>query len=88
MQTNGILAEAKRFNRINGMLRVVMYISMLFSLLGSFAQTPNNALLYALSFIACGELVALALLHIRFQTDVAKRRLPQFNKKGAAYDEN
>lgn len=88
MQTNGILAEAKRFNRINGILRAVMYISMIVSLLGSFAQTPHNALLYALSFIACGELITLALLHIQFQTNVAKRRLPQFNKKGAAYDEN
>ena len=88
MQTNGILAEAKRFNRINGIMRAVMYVSMLFSLLGSFAQTPNNTLLYTLAFIAGGELIALALLHIRFQTTVAMRRLPQFNKKGAAYDEN
>lgn len=86
MLTNGILVEAKKFNRLNGIVRLVLFIWFGFCLLGIFSNTANNAALYAMSATCAIGLFVLALLHIQFQSKIAKRRLPQFNKKGAYYD--
>ena len=53
-----------------------------------YADVANNLISYGACFIAAAELFVLALLHISFQSRIAKRPLPQFNKKGAGYDEN
>ncbi len=88
MQTNGILAEAKRFNRINRAVRTVMLITMLGCLALSYSESIKSPTLIVCAVVAGAELVLLALMHIRFQVNSAKHKLPQFNKKGAAYDEN
>ena len=51
------------------------------------SDNKPNSFYYGLAVIAAAELFALTLLNIMFQSNVAKRRLPQFNKKGAAYDQ-
>ena len=87
MQTNGILIEAKRFNVINNIVRIITFITLGLFLPIILDGTWGSGGFYALSGVAAAELFVLALLHIRFQSRVALRRLPQFNKKGAAYDE-
>ena len=86
MQSNGILVEARRFNIINFLMRTVMIITHIFLLLMVFRVTPNNGFYYMLSGVSAIELFILAVMHIIFQSNVAKRRLPQFNKEGATYD--
>lgn len=88
MLTNGLLVEAKKFNVPNGILRGVMFATMLCFIPIIINGTWGVAGYYALSAVAAAELFALALMHIFFQTKVAQRKIPQFNKKGAAYDEN
>lgn len=87
MLTNGILVEAKRFNRLNAVLRGVLYALMVLCLLTGLDGTAKGASLYGLSIMAGVGLTVLSLAHILFQTRIAHRRPPQFNKKGAVYDE-
>ena len=86
MQSNGILVEARRFNTINFLMRTVMIITHIFLMAMVFRVTPNNEFYYMLAGISAAELFILALMHIIFQSNIAKRRLPQFNKEGATYD--
>lgn len=87
MQQNGILAEAKSFRVINGIYRVLMYIAVFICILVISADTAAKSLYFALAAVNAAAMFGLALLHIFFQKKVAMRRPPQFNKKGAAYDE-
>ena len=86
MLSNGILVEAKKFNRINGIVRLVLFIWMGFCFSGIFSSSAAFSLMYGQSVACAIGLFVLALLHIYFQSNIAKRRLPQFNKKGAYYD--
>ena len=102
MQSNGILVEAKKFNIINFIMRVSIIITSLIFLaaildenmnVGFFKGLPfalsgpqSSAFYYLLAAVSAAELFALVLMHIIFQSNIAKRRLPQFNKRGAAYD--
>ena len=86
MQSNGILVEARKFNIINFLMRTVMIITHIFLILMVFRVTPSNEFYYMLSGVSATELFILAIMHIIFQSSVAKRRLPQFNKEGATYD--
>ena len=88
MQTNGILVEAKRFNIPNTFLRVALYVLFLAMIWLVYQGTMGSVGCYLLAALEATGLFALALMHILFQTRIASRRLPQFNKKGAAYDEN
>ena len=88
MQQNGILAEAKRFKIINGLYRASIYIMVLVNIGAIFTDTAAKEIYYLLSVVAAVQLFGLALMHIFFQSKVAMRKLPQFNKKGALYDEN
>ena len=54
----------------------------------AFFDLPSKTLYYALSGCVMAEMIGMCIPHIRFQTEIAKRRPPQFNKKGARYDEN
>ncbi len=87
MQSNGILVEAKKFNRINTLMRAVTFLTLISFIPVIVSDNKPNSFYYGLAVIAAAELFALTLLNIMFQSNVAKRRLPQFNKKGAAYDQ-
>ena len=69
-------------------LKILMYVSLALGAILVYADVANNLISYGACFIAAAELFVLALLHISFQSRIAKRPLPQFNKKGAGYDEN
>lgn len=86
MQANGILVEAKKFNKLNALMRGIMFITLVIFIFVMIAGSVSSGVYYLLSAIEAVELFVLALMQINFQTNVAKRRLPQFNKKGAAYD--
>lgn len=88
MQTNGILVEAKRFNIINTIVRTILYITLFSMIPVIIGGSLGSVGCYILAAIEAAGLFVLALMHILFQTRIASRRLPQFNKKGAAYDEN
>ena len=87
MLKSGILTEAKKLLKPLKIFRAVIYLTTLLYFAVVYFDLPNNYLYYGLSVTAMAELFALAMIHIRFQVTVAKRRPPQFNKKGAAYDE-
>ena len=88
MQQNGILAEAKGFRLKNTVYRLIFFVVTAMSLTTIISDTAAKELYFIYSAVLAVMLFGLALLHIFFQTKVALRRLPQFNKKGAAYDEN
>lgn len=83
-----IVQEAKGF--LSGVLwlKIPMYLTLAAGALVVYLDLANSMITYGMCILCAAELFGLALLHIRFQTQVAKRPLPQFNKKGAQYDEN
>ena len=83
-----VITEAKSFLRKVVWLKLIMYLSIAIGALIVYIDPAYNAVSYGACFVAAAELFGLALFHIHFQTNVAKRPLPQFNKKGARYDEN
>ncbi len=87
MQSNGILIEAKKFKRINTVMRTVMFLTLAAFVPFIVSNNQSSIFYYGLAAVAAAELFALTILHIIFQSSVARRRLPQFNKKGAAYDQ-
>lgn len=80
--------EGKKF--LNGViwLKIVMYITLVIGAMIAYADLANRFITYGMCIVCAAELFGLAVFHIYFQTQVAKRPLPQFNKKGARYDEN
>ena len=83
-----VITEAKSFLRKVVWLKLAMYLSIAIGAMIVYIDPAYNAVSYGACFVAAAELFGLALFHIHFQTNVAKRPLPQFNKKGARYDEN
>ena len=83
-----MVQEAKSFLRNTIWLKIVNYLSLVLGVLLVYKDAGNNLISYGACFLAAAELFGLAIYHIRFQTEIAKRPLPQFNKKGARYDEN
>ena len=83
-----IVQDAGRFLNNVRWLKILMYVSLALGAILVYADVANNLISYGACFIAAAELFVLALLHISFQSRIAKRPLPQFNKKGAGYDEN
>lgn len=82
-----ISEEARLFlNRVLW-LKIIMYLTLVAGALVVAFNRVNNILSYAVCIVAAVELIGLALFHISFQSGIAKRPLPQFNKKGAFYDE-
>ena len=88
MQSNGILVEAKRFNIINFIMRAVIFATNAYFIWLILTTIQSNGVYYLLAAVSAAELFGLTIMHIIFQTKIATRRLPQFNKKGAAYDQN
>ena len=69
-------------------LRIVMLLSIAAAIIIVIIDPAFNIISYAACIVLAAELFGFALYHIVFQTNVAKRPLPQFNKKGAQYDSN
>lgn len=67
-------------------LKIVIIVSIAASVGIVLLDPASNIVSYAMCILLAVELFGLALYHIVFQTKVAKRPLPQFNKKGAYYD--
>ena len=88
MLKSGILQEAKKLLKPLIGISVGVYLTAVFYLVLVFLDLPHKTLYYGLCFVIMASLFAISLLHIRFQVTIAKRRPPQFNKKGARYDEN
>ncbi len=83
-----IVEEAKKFLSNVFWLKAGMYFTLVISVIVIILDLAFSLITYGMCLIIALELFALALLHIHFQTQVAKRPLPQFNKRGAYYDEN
>ncbi len=88
MLKSGILQEAKKLLKPLIGISVGVYLTTALYLVLVFLDLPHKTLYYGLCFVIMASLFAISLLHIRFQVTIAKRRPPQFNKKGARYDEN
>lgn len=84
---NGIIAESKRSSKYMSIVQWIIIITSAVSMALLITNVTNRYLLYGLCFLFALELFIYALLNIRFQSDVAKRAIPQFNKKGAYYDD-
>ena len=83
-----ITEDAKWFlNRVLW-IKALLLFSIGVSVLLVVIDPAFNAVSYAACAVLAAELFGLAIYHIVFQTRVAKRPLPQFNKKGAHYDSN
>ena len=83
-----VITEAKAFLKKVVWLKLIMFLSIAFGALIVYVDPAYNIISYGACLLAAAELFGLAIFHIHFQTQVAKRPLPQFNKKGARYDEN
>ena len=80
--------EAKRFKKRDKIRLIVMIVSAVAGALLSYADLAYNVFTYLGCFLMAAELFYFMICHIRFQAEIAKRQPPQFQKKGAAYDEN
>lgn len=83
----GTAAEAMKLIHDERWLRIVCYVSVLIAVMLAVSDRAPNWAMYAFGFVLMFELFGIVLYTIRFQRDVAKRMPPQFNKKGALYDE-
>lgn len=84
---SGIMTEAKEFVKTNRYIRLGVFLAAALGVFIIYLSVPVNAVIYAYCVLLMAGLFAAALLHIKFQSKIAMRCLPQFNKKGAAYDE-
>lgn len=80
--------EAKRFKKSGKWRALAVVVSFAAAVVTAYLDPAYNIISYLGCLILAGELFWLMLSHIRFQAEIAKRQPPQFNKKGAAYDEN
>ena len=79
--------EAKRFDKHSTLRTLIVTAAVVIGIIASIVDFAYNIWSYLLSFLLAGLLFWLMIRHIRFQVAIAKRRPPQFNKKGAEYDE-
>ena len=80
--------EAKRFVKFDTVRLVFTIILAVLGVILGLIDYRYNIVTY-LGCLAMGAMLFINMLcHIRFQAEIAKRRPPQFSKKGAAYDEN
>lgn len=83
---NGIITVAKKLTIPLLIIRLAVYATTVLHLVVVLNDVPRNIVYYLLCGTVTAELFAMSFLHIFFQSSVAKRRPPQFNKKGAYYD--
>ena len=67
-------------------LRLSLQVFRFFRIPVMISGAQSSTFYYSLAAVAAAELFVLTIMHIIFQSNIAKRRLPQFNKRGAAYD--
>ncbi|MBQ3264906.1 MAG: hypothetical protein IJH07_03925 [Ruminococcus sp.] len=79
--------EAVRFKKRDIWRRILVIVSAVIAFVTAFIDPAYNIISYAGCLLMAAQLFWIMLSHIRFQAEIAKRRPPQFNKKGAAYDE-
>lgn len=84
---SGILTAAKRLLTPLTIMRITVMVLAGVCMLFVLSDSPTDLLYYSLSVGMMALLMGICAVHIRFQIAVAKRRLPQFDKKGARYDE-
>ncbi len=87
MLKNGILQEAKKLLIPLTVIRYIVYGSTVMHLWLTISEVPSKTTYYLLCLAIMGGLFAMAMVHVNFQVTIAKRRPPQFNKKGARSDE-
>lgn len=80
--------EATRFRKADRIRLALTAVVALIGLIIGFVDPAFNIISYGGCLAMAGMLFVNMFSHIRFQVNIAKRRPPQFNKKGAAYDEN
>ena len=81
--------EAKRFDKRDKRRMVLIIMSAVAGAMMAFADLAHNYVTYIAALVLGAELFYMMFCHIRFQIDIARRRPPQFDKKGGAeYDEN
>lgn len=78
--------EAMRFERFDWLRALIVILSVIVGLITAYMDLAYNLYSYLISFLLAAELFWLMFIHIRFQAAIAKRRPPQFNKKGASSD--
>lgn len=79
--------EAKKFSKHDKRRLLLIIISCVLAILLAFADVAYNYISYGASLFIGLELFYMMYCHIRFQVEIARRRPPQFNKKGAYTDE-
>ena len=79
--------EAASFKKRDRWRSIAVIVSAVIAFIVAFIDPAYNIISYSGCILMAGELFWIMLSHIRFQAQIAKRRPPQFNKKGAAYDE-
>ena len=80
--------EAIRFKKLDALRLVLTIIVAIVGFVIAIVDPAFNIISYGACFATALMLFINMFSHIRFQANIAKRRPPQFNKKGAAYDEN
>ncbi len=80
--------EAKRFKKHEAWRMFFVIISVVGGFALSIADLAYNWISYLGCLVLAAVLFWVMLSHIRFQAEIARRKPPQFNKKGAAYDES
>ena len=80
--------EAIHFKKREKIRRLIVGFSSAAALVIAYLNPAYNVISYLCCLILAGELFWMMYRHIRFQAEIAKRKPPQFNKEGAAYDEN
>lgn len=79
--------EAQRFIKQDRWRMVLVIVSAVLAFVTAYLDPAYNVISYLGCLVIAVEFFLIMLSHIRFQSEIAKRRPPQFNKKGAAYDE-
>ena len=81
------MQEAKKLLIPLTVIRYIVYGSTVMHLWLTISEVPSKTTYYLLCLAIMGGLFAMAMVHVNFQVTIAKRRPPQFNKKGARSDE-
>lgn len=79
--------EVQEFKKRDKARNILVAILTIAAMILAICDPAFNIISYGGCLICALTLFYLMVCHIRFQIDIAKRRPPQFNKKGAAYDE-
>ena len=80
--------EAERFIKRDRWRVVLLILCIAAGVAVAVMDLAFNWITYLCCLVQAGVLFYCMITHIRFQAEIAKRRPPQFEKKGAEYDES